>query len=241
MIEEVKEVSKVYETNRWPARVASRMSRRGVAACLLLLCALLPARAFAQHQHAHDPHAAPHAPRVGPEAKNTLTGRPGVVEVGRARLVIPDVEVLDQDGRRLRFYSDLIKGKVVVINFFFTSCTLVCPMQGRSLARLGAELKGRLGQEVFFISVSKDPLTDTPERLKLWGRDYGVGPGWTLVTGGEGVMSELVRDFTGASLGGQDHSPTLLIGNDRTGRWAQAEGLAAATEIVKNLDRVAGR
>jgi cytochrome oxidase Cu insertion factor (SCO1/SenC/PrrC family) len=219
-------------------RGRSRGRRRAVAASLFLLCALLPPQALAQHQHAHGPHT--HAPRREEVPPPASAARPGVIEIGRARLDIPDVEVLDQDGRRVRFYTDLIKGRVVVMNFFFTSCTLVCPIQGRALARLRGRLGGRLGKEVFFISVSQDPATDTPERLKLWGADYAVGPGWTLVTGEEGVMTKLVRDFTGSNLGGQYHSPILLIGNDRTGRWEAAEGLSAPEELVKTIDRISG-
>jgi protein SCO1/2 len=155
------------------------------------------------------------------------------------RIEIPDVEVLDQDGRKVRFYSDLIKDKVVVISFFFTSCTFVCPPQARALAKLKSSLTERFGKEVFFISVSKDPEIDTPARLKTWGGQFGAGGGWTLVTGEQGVMKRLVWDFTGEGLGQQMHSPILLIGNDRTGVWTEAEGLSAPEEVVKEIDKVA--
>lgn len=220
-------------------RSAATGARSAVAAWLFLLCALLSPQALAQHGHVHDQHAAgPHPPRAGEAPRASSSKRPGVIEVGAARLEIPDVEVLDQSGRRVRFYSDLIKGRVVVINFFFTSCTLVCPIQGRALARLRTQLAERLGEEVFFISVSRDPETDTPERLRLWGKDFDVGRGWTLVTGEEGVMTKLVQDFTGASLGGQMHAPILLIGNDRTGIWTQAEGLSPARDLINVIDKV---
>lgn len=150
------------------------------------------------------------------------------------------MKVSDQRGREVRFYSDLIKGRVVVISFFFTSCTLVCPIQGRALAKLQSRLAERLGKEVFFVSVSKDPQADTPARLERWGADFGVAPGWTLVTGAEGVMKKLVWDFTGEPLGPQLHTPFLLIGNDRTGVWVEAEGLAPAEEIVGLIDAVSG-
>jgi cytochrome oxidase Cu insertion factor (SCO1/SenC/PrrC family) len=233
----MKEVKEMF-TVRVPNDAAPRAAATG-AAWLFLLCALLSPQALAQHSHVHDQHAAdPHPPRAGEAPRAASSKRPGVIEVGAARLEISDAEVLDQNGRRVRFYSDLIKGKVVVINFFFTSCTLVCPMQGRALARLQTQLAERLGEEVFFISVSRDPETDTPKRLRLWGKNFGVGRGWTLVTGKEGVMAKLVRDFTGAGLGGQMHAPILLIGNDRTGVWTQAEGLSPAQELVKIIDEV---
>jgi hypothetical protein len=168
-------------------------------------------------------------------------GRPGVIQVGHEKVSIPDVEVLDQDGRKVRFYSDLFKGRVVVVSFFFTSCTYICPLQGRTLAKLRAALAERLGKEVFFVSVSKDPRTDTPERLKLWAEQFGVGPGWTLVTGTEDVMKQLLWDLIGEQPGPQLHDAVLLIGNDRTGVWEDAAGLSSTESLVEIINRVSGR
>lgn len=217
-----------------------RRARRGVTASTLLLCALSSTTALSQHQHAHEHHTAPPPAARGVNKTETpAKGSPGVVAVSPARFEIPDVKVSDQRGREVRFYSDLIRGRVVVISFFFTSCTLVCPMQGRVLAKLQTQLGPRLGKDVFLISVSKDPKTDTPARLKRWGADFGVGQGWTLVTGAEGVMKKLVWDFTGEPLGPQLHSPFVLIGNDRTGAWVEADGLSPAEELVNIIDGIA--
>jgi protein SCO1/2 len=219
---------------RTPAR---RPSRLACAPLAFLLCALSSSpQALAQHQH-HEQHSAEEsATRAVPQPGKPAKGQPGVIEIGSVRIEIPDVEVLDQDGKKVRFYSDLIKDKVVVMTFFFTSCTLVCPPQGRALAKLKSSLAERFGKEVFFISVSRDPETDTPERLKSWGGEFGAGGGWTLVTGEKGVMTRLVWDFTGEGLGQQMHSPILLIGNDRSGVWTETEGLSAPEEIVKVID-----
>jgi cytochrome oxidase Cu insertion factor (SCO1/SenC/PrrC family) len=199
---------------------------------------LLSSFALAQQPRAHEQHAV--ASHEGRKPSAPATGKPGVIEVGPVKFEIPDVEVLNQDGRKVRFYSDLIKGKVVVVSFFFTSCTLVCPMQGRVLTKLQSQLAERLGKDVFFISVSKDPQADTPQRLKQWGREFGAGRGWTLVTGAEGVMKNLLWKFTGETPGPQLHSPIILIGNDRTGVWMEAEGLSATEELVNIIDQVSG-
>jgi protein SCO1/2 len=169
------------------------------------------------------------------------SGRPGVIEMGSVRLEIPDPWVFDQDGRRVRFYSDLIKDRVVVVSFFFTKCTVVCPPQTGALVKLQARLAARLGREVFLVSVTRDPATDTPQHLKRWGEGAGVLPGWTLVTGDEGVMSRLVADFTGANLGQEMHNSILLIGNDRTGTWTTAEALSGTERLLGVIDRVSAQ
>ncbi|HKY06087.1 MAG TPA: SCO family protein, partial [Blastocatellia bacterium] len=145
---------------------------------------------------------------------------------GDLSLSIPDVEVFNQDGKKVRFYSDLIRGKVAVISFGFTSCTYICPMQGETLSRLQAVLGNRLSKEVNIISVSLDPETDTPARLKSWGAQFGARPGWTFVTGKRSEIDKVAKAFTGGEALKGEHSPVVFVGSDRQGVWVRAYGLA---------------
>ena len=104
----------------------------------------------------------------------------------------------------------------------------MCPPQGRAPAKLQEQLGGRLGKEVFFISISKDPERDTVDRLKRWAREYGVGPGWTLVTAEKGVIEKVLWELIGDRPGQGQHYPIVFIGNDRTGGWTTASGLSNA-------------
>jgi protein SCO1/2 len=159
-----------------------------------------------------------------------------------AKMTIPDVELLDQDGRRLHFYSDLVKGKVVVINFIFTTCTTVCPPLGATFARVQKELGERAGRDVRLISVSVDPVTDTPERLKAWGAKFHAAEGWTFVTGPKPQVDELLRALGAATANPAGHTPTVLIGNDAKGQWTRTYGLARPAVLVGLIDAaVAGR
>ena len=165
-----------------------------------------------------------------------------VPETGKeesAKPTIPDLEVLDQDGRRVRFYSDLVKGKVVGINFIFTTCTTICPPMGATYAKLQTQLGDRLGREVFLISISVDPVTDTPERMKAWGAKFGAKPGWTLVTGKKVEIDKLLSALGGYTAQKEDHSPTMLVGNDATGMWSRIYGLSKPTQILSTLERLA--
>src|ERR1041385_6754606 len=81
-----------------------------------------------------------------------------------------DVELIDQDGQKLRFYSDVLKNKIVAINTFFTTCTNICPPMNRNFEQMQEALGDRLGKDVFLVSITVDPETDTPTRLKEYGR-----------------------------------------------------------------------
>ena len=142
-----------------------------------------------------------------------------------SELRIPDVEVVDQSGRKVNFYSDLIKGKLVVVNLIYTTCKSICPLHGASFARLQTLLGQRLGKEVYLISVTIDPATDTPDRLKAWGAKYGAQPGWTLVTGNKGEIEDIVKAFTGELPNRADHSPVAYMINDPKGVRIRAYGL----------------
>ena len=154
--------------------------------------------------------------------------------VDRSPVSIPDVELLDQDGRKVHFYSDLVKGKIVVINFIFTTCTTVCPPMGATFARVQKELSDR---EAHFISVSVDPVTDTPERLKAWRAKFNAGPEWTLVTGEKQKIDELLSALSASTARPVDHSPTIVIGNDALGQWTRTYGLAKPSQIIQLIDR----
>ncbi|HSF44206.1 MAG TPA: SCO family protein [Thermoanaerobaculia bacterium] len=180
---------------------------------------------FAQHEH-HQHQAAAAQP-------DKLEAQPV------AGLDIPDVPVMDQDGNAVRFYSDLVKGKVVAVNFVFTTCTTICPPMGANFAKLQKVLGERAGKEVHLISVSVDPATDTPERMKAWGQKFGAGPGWTLVTGDRNDITRLLKALGVYTPDINDHSPLVFVGNDAQGQWTRAYGLAAPAKVVELIDGVA--
>ena len=156
-----------------------------------------------------------------------------------SKMSIPDVELLDQDGRKVRFYTDLVKGKTVAVNFIFTTCTTICPPLGATFARVQRELGERAGRDVRLISISVDPATDTPERLKAWGEKFHAASGWTLVTGPKPQVDELLRALGASTASPSEHTPTVLIGNDAAGQWTRAYGLAGPSKLVQLIDEAA--
>ncbi|POA30206.1 c-type cytochrome [Pseudomonas fluorescens] len=139
----------------------------------------------------------------------------------------PNILLTDQDGRQVRFFDDLIKDKVVVINFIFTSCSDSCPLETARLRQVQKLLGDRVGKDIFFYSITIDPLSDTPEVLKAYAQRFKVGPGWKFLTGEFEDVTEL-RKKLGLFIEGvdngrtKDHNLSLIVGNQSTGRWMKA-------------------
>ena len=138
----------------------------------------------------------------------------------------PNIPLVDQDGNQLNFFDDVIKDKVVAINFIFTSCTDSCPLETARLREVRQILGDRVGKDVFFYSISIDPETDTPEVLKAYSEKYDTGPGWRFLTGDKDeiillrkrlglYLEDIAKDST-------DHNLSLIIGNQSTGRWMKS-------------------
>jgi protein SCO1 len=141
----------------------------------------------------------------------------------------PNVPLVTQDGATVHFYSDLLKGKMVVINFIYTKCTDSCPMETAKLAQVQRLLGDRVGRDVFFYSISIDTDRDTPAELKAYAAKFHVKPGWLFLTG-EKTDVELVRKKLGqAARPGENsltgHSTSITIGNEETGQWIQDSAL----------------
>jgi cytochrome oxidase Cu insertion factor (SCO1/SenC/PrrC family) len=154
---------------------------------------------------------------------------------------IPETTVYDQDGRKLNFYTDLVKGKTVAINFIFTTCTTICPPLTATFRRVQQTLGERVGRDVELISISVDPATDVPQRLKAFSQKFKAGPGWTFVTGSKPEIDRLLAALGGYVADKNDHTPLILIGNDAAGFWTRTYGLAPAAQIVNLVNDAAGK
>lgn len=162
------------------------------------------------------------------DALNDLGAAPSA-----AAQYFPDVPLVDQNGSSHLFYSDLVKGRIVVINTFFADCGAVCPMTMQRLAKVQTQFADRVGKDVFLYSITVDPVADTPEKLQGYARRYGATDGWQFLTGEKSDI-ELVLKKLGQFVDNRDaHSSLFLIGNDPTGLWKKANGLAAADEIAE--------
>ena len=155
-----------------------------------------------------------------------------------------NVEVKTQDGRTLRFYDDVLKGKIVLINFFYTDCDAICPLMTENLARVQELLGPRVGKDIFMVSISLQPEHDTPEVLAAYAKTYGAGPGWTFLTGQKEDI-ELLRHRLGfvdsdkvEDADPDQHVGTVRIANEPMHRWAMSPALLNPAAMIRALKRV---
>ena len=155
-----------------------------------------------------------------------------------AQKYFTDVELTNQNGQKMRLYSDLLKGKVVVINTFFATCPGSCLPLMRNMEKLQTALGDKVGNEVHLISISVDPTVDTPERLKGFASKVGSKPGWFLLSGNKPDVDFALRKLGQYVDKKEAHLNIFIIGNERTGLWKKAFGLARSEELLRVVESV---
>jgi len=183
---------------------------------------------------ADDPHA--HCRELSAQA----SGPAAVAADGaRADVKVIDAALLDQEGRDLRLRDDVIGDRIVVMNFVYTTCTTVCPLLSARFTGLQAALGERLGREVRLVSLSIDPLHDTPTRLKAYAERHRAGAGWLHLTGRADEVEQVLRGLGAYSPRLADHAPMTLVGDGRTGRWTRINGFPSAAQLLAQVDALA--
>lgn len=192
------------------------------------------------------------APARAAEAPESVPNRPPAATVAQERLpqdsekgsrsaahnYFGDLKLIDQDGKEVRLYSDLMEGKSVVINVVFTTCASACPAMSAAFAKIQEHLGDRLGKDVRLISISVDPLVDTPAKLKEYAARFHAREGWTFLTGSKANVEEALKKLGQYVENKEDHMNIFLIGNERTGLWKKAFGLSSPQQLLPIVDSV---
>ncbi|HLM55059.1 MAG TPA: SCO family protein [Pyrinomonadaceae bacterium] len=200
--------------------------------CAAALCLALASAAVAQQQQPKPP--APADPHAGHGAHARESHTPTAAEK-----YFSDVELVDQDGRKVRFYTDVLKGKTVVVNAFFTTCTSVCPPMNRSMEKIQEAFGDRVGKDVFLVSITVDPATDTPARLKEYAAKFHAGKGWIFLTGKKKNLDWALYKLGQYVEDKESHKTVIIVGNEKTGLWKKALGMANVADLIKIVQSVA--
>jgi len=185
--------------------------------------------------------AAAQEPPAKPATPNTTQTPPASgaqSAAASAEKYFTDVMLVNQDGEKMRFYSDLLQGKTVIINSFFATCQGSCLPITRNLEKVQEALGDRLGKDARIISISVDPTVDTPAELKAFGRKFHARPGWYFLTGSKENVEFVLKKIGQFVADKQDHYNIIIVGNDRTGLWKKAFGLAKSEALVEVVESV---
>jgi cytochrome oxidase Cu insertion factor (SCO1/SenC/PrrC family) len=152
-----------------------------------------------------------------------------------------DTELVTQDGKTVRFYSDVLKGRVVVMNTIFTHCKEACPLITEQMNKVRARLGNRFGKEIFFVSISSDPDRDTPQVLQEFARKHQADvPGWIFLTGERERVHGVLKRLGQFSKDLDDHSTVLVAWNFNTDRGRKMLPNAPAEAIAEQISALAG-
>lgn len=188
------------------------------------LAAVGPLRAADDHSH-HD-----HAQH---QAAAQSTEKPTSVQVK-----YDDTQLTDQNGKQVKFKSEVLGNRLVVIDFAYTSCTTVCPVLTALMVKVQTQLGGRVGNEVQLVTVTVDPARDTPARMKEYAAKNGVKPGWVWLTGPVGQVNDVLKGFGAYSANFEEHPPLVLVGDPASNNWTRFYGFSDPNDIVAKVDEL---
>jgi protein SCO1/2 len=161
---------------------------------------------------------------------------PEAVAPASAKVALSEAPLLDQGGKRVRLAQDVIGERIAVVNFIYTSCTTVCPVSSATFAQLQKRLGAALGKEVVLVSITVDPLRDTPQRLREYGARYHAAEGWTWLTGAKRDVDSVLKGFGAYTPNFEDHPATVLVGDARGGPWTRFFGFPSVDELLARID-----
>jgi len=147
-------------------------------------------------------------------------------------IAAPDLELLDHNGERVRFASDVLGERLVVMDFIYTSCTTVCPVLSAIMSQVSDRLETRFGNDVQLVSMSVDPGRDTPARLKSYAGKLGAGDNWTFLTGAKHNVDTVLKEFGAYTPNFDDHTPMLVVGDPASGRWYRFFGFVSPERLL---------
>ena len=161
---------------------------------------------------------------------------------GIARIVknysVPDVTLLNQDGKRVNLKALIDSGKPVVVNFIFTTCTTICPVLSAGFSSIQRELGDQAADRVQLISISIDPEHDRPEQLKEYGVRFDAGKGWDFLTGTREDIGKVLTAFDAFVTDKMSHEPLYIFRSPNSGEWVRVKGLAKKSELLKEFRRI---
>jgi protein SCO1/2 len=158
-------------------------------------------------------------------------------EEARAREYFTNLELINQDGETVRFFDDVLKDKVVVINFIFTNCEGACPLITHKLTLVRDGLEGNIGDPIQFVSLSLDPERDTPAAMKEFAKTHNADhDGWVFLTGKSENLQNIIKRLGQFTDDIEAHSTMMLAGNVNSAHWMKIQPQEMPPQIIQKLN-----
>jgi protein SCO1/2 len=167
----------------------------------------------------------------GPHHQEPAAKAPSTV-----RIKLPETALTDQRGRTGRFKSDFLADRLVLVTFVYTTCTTACPPLSALFADLQERLGERAGREVALVTMTVDPVRDTPLRLKAYAAQFNAGPGWSFLTGSRPAVDEVLTALGAYTPNFTDHPSMVLVGDPRSGEWTRFFGFPGSEQVMARVD-----
>lgn len=156
-----------------------------------------------------------------------------------ARILFSDRRLLTQRGDEVAFYSDVLRGKIVLLHLIFTQCADACPSQTATVAQVQKLLAPRVGSEFALVSITVDPERDTPQVLRDYAAKFDAKDGWLFLTGSKRDVDDVLRRLGRLAPTREAHTSLFMLGNVDAGQWLNVHPLAAPEEIARRMRSLA--
>lgn len=173
-------------------------------------------------------------PQTSSELESPQIARP----VSSATVKLLNTELLDQNGTQVKFISDIVGDKIIAINFIYTDCHTACPVVSAIFAKLQNQLGEKLQKDVRMVSLSINPITDTPESLKTYSTHFNAKPEWVWLTGEKKPVDDLLKGLGVYSADYSNHTPVILVGDSISGVWTRFDGFTRPETLAAKIDEL---
>ena len=173
-------------------------------------------------------------PQNSSELESLQMARP----VSSATVKLLNTELLDQNGTQVKFISDIVGDRIIAINFIYTDCHTACPVVSAIFAKLQNQLGEKLQKDVRMVSLSINPITDTPESLKTYSTHFNAKPEWVWLTGEKKPVDDLLKGLGVYSADYSNHTPVILVGDSISGVWTRFDGFTRPETLAAKIDEL---
>jgi len=157
-------------------------------------------------------------------------------------LHLPNVPLVSHEGNEVLFYDDLVRDKIVTMNFFYSKCNEICPIVMANLVKVQKILGDQVGRQIQMYSITLKPEQDDLDAIREYRSALRAGPGWTFFTGKTANIDKIRRGigFTYPEPA-IDRDVTQHIGNVRYGNeplmlWAACPGQAHTEWVAESFE-----